>query len=279
MPSPWTSETNETIYMGFIVNFGQGDYTDGITGNDMGYRAVEFWTDANEFAMGITYNTFGSRIGPPQQDPRTGRMFADFSGAGLGGGDIIIENAPLSFMEDGLDHLVVIRFNLTNAPASDSILVYLDPESSTEPDLPGAAITGVDFTLGAIGGFTIFGGSGTFPAYDEMRVATTFHEAIPPLPLPGDATGDGEVDIDDFNLITSQLNLSGPGLHGDIAGANGRQGTDGRVDLRDLQLWRINRTDISPGSGSEGVPEPGSLWLLTIGIASVSMRFKRCVWR
>ena len=153
-------------------------------------------------------------------------------------------------MEDVVNHLVVLRFNLSDQTASDSILVYLDPTSTTEPDLPGASIASVDFTLGALGGFTIFGGSGSFPVYDELRVATTFLEAIPDLPLPGDANGDGDVDINDYLIITSQLNLSGLALAGDVAGLNGKQGTDGRVDLRDLLLWRTNRTDLS-GAAAE----------------------------
>jgi hypothetical protein len=271
LPVPWTSTTVGTFYVGFEINYGQGNYADGIDGNDMGYRAVELWNETNGFAMGISYNTFSSRIGPLQQDPRTARMFADFSG--VGGGDVIIENSPLSFMEDGLTHLVVLRFNLSDQPASDSILVYLDPNSSTEPDLPGPSISNIDFTLGAMSGVRIFGGSGTFPIYDELRVATTFVEAIPELPLPGDANSDGDVDIDDFNIITANLNLSGPMVPGDIAGADGRQGADGRVDLRDLSLWRRHRTDIAgAGSGSTSladgiVPEPGTALLLAIGAA------------
>jgi hypothetical protein len=275
LPAPWTSTTVGTFYMGYVVNYGQGFYEDGIEGNDMGYRSTEFWHDDGTFAMGIAYNTYSSTIGPQQQDPRTGRMYADFTGTG--GAHQILQNAPLSFMEDGFNHLIVIRFNLSDQPASDSILVYLDPTTPEEPVIAGASLTGIDFTLGAISGVTVFGGSGTFPVYDELRVATTmFFEAIPDLPKPGDTNGDDLVDMADYLNILHHMNLSGPllpntpALHPDVT-------ADGKVSIADFRLWKDNRTDL-PGAGAAigiGVPEPAAILLLTIGGAHLSRRSLR----
>lgn len=273
LSSPWTATTTGTFYLSFVVNFGQGFYDDGVDGNDMGYRAIELWRDDGSFAMNIAYNTYSSSIGPVQQNPLTGRMY--FGGFG---GDQILDGSPDSFSQDGVAHLIVARFNLSDQAASDSIFLYLDPTSTTEPDLPSASAGSIDFTLGALGGFSIFGGSGVFPVFDEMRVSTTFLEALPTLPLPGDANGDGEVDINDFNTITAHLNLTGQtAATGDVAGADGKQGSDGRVDLRDLSLWRRNRTDVLLGGGAGSgslangsVPEPTTAALLALGMASLA---------
>ena len=55
-----------------------------------------------------------------------------------------------------------------------------------------------------------FGGFGrTLNTVDELRIATTFIDALPELPLPGDTDGDRDVDLDDYNNIISNLNAAG----------------------------------------------------------------------
>lgn len=276
LSDPWTSSTTATYYLSFIVNFGTGDYSDGFQGNDMGYRAVEFWDDAGAFAMNIAYNTFSSTIGPEQQDPRTGRMYVDLNGI-----HTIIPNSPPSFSNDSVSHLIVLRYDLNSGALSDSVRLYFDPKTTSEPELSDVLVTNIDFTLGALGGVTIFGGSGTFPTYDELRIGDTFAAAVPELPVPGDTNGDKKVDLEDYTAITGHFNLSGQTtVTGDVAGADGTQGSDGRVDLRDYRLWRNNRTDLA-GAGlgsstSESVPEPGTFLLFGIGAFVVAIGRK---WR
>ena len=245
LASPWTSSKVGTFYIGYEVNFGTGNYADGVQGDDMGYRSTEFYSDAGTFLMGIAYNTYGSRIGPAQQNPATGRMFADFSGAGLGRGDIIIENSPDSFIEDGATHLVVLEFILSDQPLSDSILVFLDPKSSIEPVVPGASVSGVDATLGAIGGFSFFAGAGNDgPVFDELRIADTFVDALPEFPLPGDTNNDDLVNFVDYQNVVAHMNLSGAAvpstlkLHPDVTG-------DGKVTIVDYRYWKDHRTDLT----------------------------------
>jgi len=279
LATPWTATTVGTYYMGFMVNFGSGNFADGIQNDDMGYRATEIYNSDGGFLMGITYNTYGSRIGPAQQNPLTGRMFADFSGAPIGGGDVIIENAPDSFVEDGTTHLVVLKFNLSADNAADSILVYLDPQSVDEPVIPGASISNVNVTVGAISGIVRFGSfDGPSPVFDELRIGDSFLDVVPEFPLPGDTNNDDLVDLLDYQNIIAHMNLSGPSvpstleLHPDVTG-------DGKVTIADYRRWKDNRTDLTPGSGAGGsgaVPEPASLPLLLAGCVVVaSIRNRR----
>jgi hypothetical protein len=252
--SPWTETTQGTFYIGFLANFGTGNYADGMDGNDMGYRSIEFYDATNSWIFGISYNTYNGPFGRlPSNAPMHLDGFGQFSQ---------FDGAPASFAEDGLTHLIVLKFDLTTSAASDSLSVYLDPLTTEEPVIFNAFVGGVDLTLGAIGGFTIYGGTGTSPVLDEMRVATTFIDALPNFPLPGDTNNDDEVDIDDYNAIIQNMNRFG------VTTSQGDVNGDGRVDLRDLRLWRDHRTDITGGSTSESdVPEPMSLALFAVVVA------------
>jgi hypothetical protein len=254
LSAPWTETTQGTYYIGFLANFGTGNYADGMDGNDMGYRSLEFYDSTNAFLFGISYNAYNSPFGRlPNNAPMHIDAFNQFSQ---------FDGAPASFAEDGLTHLIVLKFDLTTTAASDSLSIYLDPLTTEEPVIFSAFVGGVDLTLGAIGGFTIYGGTGTGPVLDELRVATTFIDALPDFPLPGDTNNDDEVDIDDYNAIIQNMNRFG------LTTAQGDVNADGRVDLRDLRLWRDNRTDIPGGStGGPGVPEPTAIALFTIGVA------------
>jgi hypothetical protein len=264
LSSPWTESTTGTFYIGFLANFGQGFYDDGIQANDLGYRSVEFYNSANTFLFGISYNQFN---GPFGREPNTAPMHLD-SGSGQ---FQALEGAPASFAQDGVTHLIVLKFDLSATAAADSLSVYLDPTTNDEPVIPSASVFGTDITLGAIGGFTIFGGSGQGPVLDEMRVGTTFIDALPEFPLPGDTNGDDLVDMTDYLAIIQHMNLTGQTTAaGDVTG-------DGRVDLRDLHLWRVNRTDISLGAstGDVSAPEPGTMVLLAMCVALRSLRRRR----
>jgi hypothetical protein len=270
LATPWDATTAGTYYIGFEVNFGAGIYNDadGFSSNDIGYRAVEFLRADNTFGFGISYNgTNGNQYVPGNTDPRTGRMVLD---AGVNYSQFsVISNSPLSFVKDsGTTHLVVLKFSLSAATAADSVSVFLDPTNPVEPSIPGATLAGVDFTLGAIGGATIYGGTGTFPVMDELRVGTTFADVLPTLPYPGDTDGDGDVDLVDYQHIFDNFNTTGQNtLHGDIALSNGLQGADGNVDLGDFHLWKTNFPHSAAGaSASTSVPEPGSILLAFFGV-------------
>jgi hypothetical protein len=280
---PWDDTTVGTYYMGFIINY--GGLPEGAT--DMGFRA--FNINQNPFGDGgnflyLGYNAYFSAIGPLQQNPATARLFLGTDGPG-GQSEIILEGSPLSFNEDGVNHLVVLRFDLTTDPISglsggDRVTVYLDPLSPIEPEIADAARGGMDITLGSIS-FNYFGGPvGPLPAFDEFRVGTSFLDVLPELPYPGDTDGDGDADLEDLDTILAfwgQTVTGGPG-EGDVAAANGKQGSDNFVGLGDFALWKDWRTDGGAGgvAGPSGsAPEPSS-WTLALcallGLAGFSRR-------
>ena len=83
--------------------------------------------------------------------------------------------------------------------------------------------------------------------------------AFAPTPEPGDANGDGQVDINDLTIVLTN--------YGQIAGMAWSQGDftgDGAVDMDDLTIVLANFGETS-SAGLAAVPEPAGLVLLGIG--------------
>lgn len=281
LSTPWDDTTVGTYYISWLENFGT------ITNDtdDMGYKAFEIWNaDATAsqdigdayLIADVGYNKYG--LPAPQQDPTTARL-SIFGGVQGGAGYTIIEGAPDSYWDDGATHLIVLKFTLSADAASDSISVFLDPTSVTEPELPSAVIAGQDITVGAVG-FAQFGGYGpTNNMVDEIRFADSFAEALPTLPYPGDTDGDGDVDLVDYNNIVTHMNMQvSTALEGDVAKADGTQGSDGRVTIADFRIWKDHYPYPVAGAGTlagVGVPEPASWLLLTIAALFAVGRCRR----
>jgi len=271
LATPWDSSTEGTYYISYAVNFG-AMAPDNLLGS-MGYRGVEFTN------LYVGYNEYYYPAGPDQANqkkPDTARMTFQ---VGPTNNNIyqIISNSPSSFNEDGATHLVVLKFEMTTDPivdgsGGDTLSIFLDPLSTTEPDLPGASVTGRDYALSNIG-FGYYGGDGsTSPIWDEIRIGTTFLDVLPELPTPGDTDGDHDVDLDDYATIMSFFNqqvAGGPAM-GDVALANGTQGSDGRVGLGDFRLWKDVYPFPGAGSAAGVVPEPASLLLLSIAMLTLT---------
>jgi hypothetical protein len=84
--------------------------------------------------------------------------------------------------------------------------------------------------------------------------------------VPGDADRDGDVDINDFILISNNFSKvpSSPGLDGDIV-------VDNIVDVRDFRLWKNSVAPaIAAAIGDFPVPEPTSLLLAVISFTPVA---------
>ena len=100
--------------------------------------------------------------------------------------------------------------------------------------------------------FTIDGGGGTsagngfelsatigqpdagFMSGDDFELQGGFWtSAAPAAACPGDADGDGDIDITDLGFVLSQFGMVGPGLEGDLDG-------DGDVDVTDLGIVLAN---------------------------------------
>jgi hypothetical protein len=180
----WDNSTSGTYYVGFVVNFGT---IGGSSDNNMGYRSVEFWRGPigdEVFPSAIGYNQFTSSFGPSQMNAATAKMQMNIVGAP----QQIVSGAPDSYNFDGATHLIVVKFALSSAPLSDAVSMYLDPLPTfpdfvfAEPAIPSASVSGIDFTLQAIGTSSDFGGGAFGSVFDELRVGTTFADAAPSLP-------------------------------------------------------------------------------------------------
>jgi hypothetical protein len=282
LTTPLDDTTNETLYMGFLANFGT-------TTGGIGYRAVEFWntgvdlsssnpdTFRDEGGMEIGYSEYGNFGGGNQVNPARARMALK-----VAGNTALLEDGPSSYNEDGGTHLIVVKFEMSNVAGMDTISLFLDPLSASEPEIPSAVHSGLDFSLDAFSTISQFGGGGgAFPydanaRFDELRFGTAFLDVLVEFPYPGDTDGDGDADIDDFNTIVANFNQScGLASCGDVALNSGKQGSDGRVSLGDFRLWKDNRTDAGSGASSDAllaaflggelaVPEPSSLCLAAL---------------
>jgi hypothetical protein len=275
LTNPWTATTTGTYFISFLANFGGvGVSPTSTSSNDVGHRNIEFFPEGafateaggSSFRVGYsTYNgTFAGRV--PAAAPLIGGPF---------GQELILDGGPASFAEDnGSTHLIVFKFELSATAASDSLSIYLDPTGNEEPIIPAAIFPGRDITLGSLG-VAQFGGTGTLIAFDELRVADVYEDALPDFPRKGNTnpgTGPGQddlVDILDYNAIITHMNLTGQSTaNGDVTG-------DGRVDLRDLRVWRDNRTDLAPLVANVSVPEPASAALMAMALLPLLGRGRR----
>ena len=97
------------------------------------------------------------------------------------------------------------------------------------------------------------------PRYLADMPATILTQNPVPL-LPGDANGDGKVDINDLTVVLTNYGQS----TGMGSWAKGDFNTDGKVDINDLTIVLTNY-GTTAGAGIKTVPEPASLVLLGLG--------------
>jgi probable HAF family extracellular repeat protein len=82
--------------------------------------------------------------------------------------------------------------------------------------------------------------------------------------IPGDANGDGQVDVNDLTIVLSHFGQTGQ------TWADGAFTGDGTVDVNDLTIVLAHFGDVGAGAGGlSAVPEPGGLVLLAAGVAAL----------
>jgi hypothetical protein len=257
LTTPFTATTEGTYYFSFLANFGGvGVSPTSASRDDVAHRAVEFQQGSDEGSnIRIGYASYNGNFNslPPAQAPL---KFGPF------GQEVLIAGAPANFIADnGTTHLVVMKFTMSATDLMDSVELFLDPTDNEEPVVADASFFNRNIAFDRVSGPVQFGGAGTPMQFDEFRVANTYIDVLPDFPMKGDTNNDDLVNMADYLNIYQHLNLTGGDvpssleLHPDVTG-------DGRVDLRDIALWRANRTG-GALTGEVTVPEPTSLILLT----------------
>jgi len=157
-----TGEDTDVVYISFLQEIGDGNINSAhIDGNINSAHIVEFWRDGT--GDGDTVLSFGT-------DGNT--VAGDY-------GLLLDKNDPASkFIDGGIateeTRLIVIRIDFGAADA-DTVSLYVDP-GSTEPAVPTGTDSYTNLTFETIGFGTFQGG---FHKIDEIRIATTFEEAVP----------------------------------------------------------------------------------------------------
>ena len=284
LAEPWDDTMTGTYYLSFLVNFGASAHpSDGV-----GYRSVEFWPAGAAIghavqSMQVGYNQFSGCPGQiclPEDDWSTRMQLR------VGGPTNFAQLlTDYSFNDDGETHFMIVKFELSEQTASDTISVYLDPTIGygipdgfgsggfEEPEIATAVASGVDFTLGAIGAISRFGGTGVLPVFDELRVGTEFADVVP---IPDPLSPCSEADYACYLEIISRMGLSGADVgFGDVNG-------DGEVTIADFRYWKDRRTDLTPGAGalnSLAVPEPANGTIVVAMAAAGTIAWRTRIFR
>ena len=103
---------------------------------------------------------------------------------------------------------------------------------------------------------------------DLFDMPATIMYQVPVL-IPGDANGDGKVDINDLTIVLANYNQTG------TVWSQGEFTGDGKVDINDLTIVLAHYGDTS-GAAPAAVPEPASVVLLACcGLAALAMGIRR----
>ena len=122
--------------------------------------------------------------------------------------------------------------------------------------------------FGQMGVFSANSVAGDDVRFGRLRLGTTWEDVVPqPTADPYDIDGDGNRDVDDFNMLA--VNLYGH-LEGLDPAGNGDVNFDGRIDLADVADFKAT----VPGL-SAVVPEPTSLSLGLLMFSLMCYRSRR----
>lgn len=159
-----------------------------------------------------------------------------------------LETFAITALSRGGDRTMILTINYdngTNHVFAEEALGALDDDTFFAWKAPvGRTITGVQFD-----------NNSGYVRYDDMGMILANFQ-------PGDADGDLDVDINDYNLIKNNFGLT------PATKAQGDVTLDGIINLADFQLWKANEALAATGSVG-AVPEPASVVLALLGVAAV----------
>jgi hypothetical protein len=162
---------------------------------------------------------------------------------------------PLTAPSTGGGGIASINAPLSSLPADIIVGARWDYFDNSVPEFG---------TTGQIDALRLFSltSPGVFNISDTDPVAS---------PHPGDANGDGRVDVNDLTIVLSNFDQSGR------AWSQGCMDGDpsGTVDVNDLTIVLANFGYGVAAPGVTAVPEPGALLLLAAGLAGLAA----CAWR
>jgi hypothetical protein len=140
-----------------------------------------------------------------------------------------------------------------------------------EPASWDLQVTGQSVLAGNFNKLTLWSGTnlGFSAQYDELRMATTYAEAVPidAQPIVGDLDGDGFVGISDLNLVLGNWNLNVP-----PADPASDPSGDDFVGIADLNFVLGNWNAGTPPTGASAVPEPTAATIATLAVLGVVRR-------
>jgi hypothetical protein len=170
---------------------------------------------------------------------------------GIGGGTVTFQGYDVS-------QLVLSATDGRKLTFHD-IVVFVPGAGELPADLPG--IFGMNLINNSFSGLT----SDLFGNIQETDpVSSVFNDWFVMPELPGDFNRDGIVNQLDLDIWKAHAGKSS-GVTFEMGDANG----DGVINLLDLDIWKVNAGSSLGGAGMAGVPEPSTIVLLGIGVASL----------
>ena len=115
-------------------------------------------------------------------------------------------------------------------------------------------------TFATINGRHVSDGKFYLPQYHATQVTLDAFQAA-----PGDTDGDMDIDLSDYNTITT--NFDPIGTYGPYLWQDGNFDEDGDIDLSDYNALASNFKPL--GYGAAAVPEPASVFLLLAGVLTL----------
>ncbi len=163
-------------------------------------------------------------------------------------------NSTLTFNGYTVDKLVVPLIG-GNQLVFNDIVVFVPSAGALPANLPG--ILGMNL-LGQ--SFSGTDDMGDFLNYTNSCFSDWY--VVPPG-TPGDANGDGQVDVNDLTIVLSNFGQTG------MAWAQGEFTGSGTVDVNDLTIVLANFGQTAASSAPAAVPEPGALLLLAAAVSGL----------